>query len=454
MAKKTCYERFVELVLANAQFLNSNELIERGHSQSEIQAFHNYAEFIKILLANYGGSLNDKKEFMRHYAKWCRFGFFHNWEAMKKWAAVIGYPEDKLSRDQFPLPMPMWHLTEEGIDLIKKAEQLGRGEHVVLEYEDQYEEKTACCYPYKRIPYRECGRKDIFVVFSGHQETGTKAVEAVYYYVHRYRQLPEGVIFLGLEDNQNLTEFNPKFEFRKSSEYRMYMRQAIALGLPKDWLRNFLMTPRDTDTSQNIQLLIETLNKYGQDNVNLIFISYPVYQMRVMSEFTFGLAQSKDAPNCYVRIADIAPKKEDGTMREQRFLSYDKPEFQLFDLSLANGVAHLFRERGKTRFALPDYDEYPEEFKPLAPLGLGYSYPNVVHELCGTDETVAAILKIMRTLMLDAHDEGISGQVQDAQQAVLTTQMEHLLWDKGFTDPVLMKKTRLMSEKQFLEVVG
>lgn len=451
---KTCYERFVELVLANSEFLNENELADRGHSQAEIKAFYNYASFIKVLLANYGGTLNQKKEFMRHYAKWCRFGFPHNWEALKKWAGVIGYPEDKLSRDQFPLQMPMWRLTYEEIEIIKKGEQYGRGEHVVLEYEDQYEEKTACCYPYKRIPFRECGRKDIFIVFSGHQETGTKAVEAIYHYVHRYRQLPEGVIFLGLEDNQNLTDFSPKFSFRKSSEYRMYLRQAIALGLPKDWLRKFLMRPRDTDTAQNIQLLIETLNKYGQDNVNLIFISYPVYQMRVMLEFTFGLAQSKEAPNCYVRIADIAPKKEDGTLREKRILSYDQPEFQLLDLSLANCDAHPFREHGKTRFAPPDYDEYPEEFKPLAPLGLGYSYPNVVHELCGTDETVASVLKIMRTLMLDAHDEGISGQAQDAQQAYLTAQMAHLLWSRGFTDPVLMKQTRLMSEEQFLKVVG
>ncbi len=56
--------------------------------------------------------------------------------------------------------------------------------------------------------------------------------------------------------------------------------------------------------------------------------------------------------------------------------------------------------------------------------------------------------------MLDAHDEGISGQAQDAQQAYLTAQMAHLLWSRGFTDPVLMKQTRLMNEEQFLEVVG
>lgn len=450
MEKKTCYEWFVELVLADSQFLNVNELVDRGHSQSEIQAFHNYAEFLKVLLANYGGTLDEKKEFMRHYAKWCRFGFPHNFEALKKWASVIGYPEDKLSRDQFPLQMPMWCLTYEEINLIKKAEEMGRGERVILEYEDRYEEKTACCYPYKRIPYQECGRKDIFVVCSRHPESGLKAVEAVYHYVHRYRQLPEGIIFLGLNYHENLADYKPDYAFRKNSAYRMFLRQAIALGLPKDWLGKFLMKPYDGEI-KDIDLLIETLNKYGLSNVNLIFVSCPSYQMRVMSKYPFGL---DDGPNCYVRIADIRPKREDGSMREQRILSFDKPEFQLLDLALVNCVGKLFLERGKERLALPDYDEYPEEFKSLAPLGLKYSDPQVVCRLCGTDEKVAAVLKIMRSLMLDAHDEGMCGQTQDIQQAYLVANMADLLWQRGFTDPVLMKKTRWMTEEQFLDVVG
>lgn len=451
MAKKTCYEQFVEQVLANSQFLNENELLERGHSQSEVQAFYNYASFMKVLLANYGGTLEEKKEFMRHYAKWCRFGFPHNFEALKKWACVIGYPEDKLSRDQFPVQMPMWRLTSEEIEIIKRAEQMGRGEHVVLEYEDQYEEKTACCYPYKRIPFQECGRKDIFVVCFRHPEAGVKAVEAIYHYVHHYHQLPEGIIFLGLNYHQNLADYKPHYAFRKDSAYRMFLRQAVALGLPKDWLGKFLIKPHDEDKIQDIDLLIETLNKYKLSNVNLIFVSCPVYQMRVMSEYTFGL---DDGPNCYVRIADVHPKLEDGSMKEQRILSFDLPEFQLLDLALVNCVGKLFLGHGKERFALPGYDEYPDEFKPLAPLGLKYADPSIVCELCGTDETVAAVLKIMRTLMLDAHDEGMCGQTQDMQQAFIVSNTANFLWERGLTDPVLMKKTRLMSEEQFLTVIG
>lgn len=453
MAKKTCYEQFVEQVLANSQFLNENELLERGHSQSEVQAFYNYASFMKVLLANYGGTLEEKKEFMRHYAKWCRFGFPHNFEALKKWACVIGYPEDKLSRDQFPVQMPMWRLTNEEIEIIKRAEQMGRGKNVVLRYEDRYEEKTAFCYSYKNIPCQESGRKDIFVVCSRHPESGVKAVEAVYHYVHHYHQLPEGIIFLGLNYHQNLADYKPGYAFRKDSAYRMFLRQAIALGLPKDWLGKFLIKPHDEDKIQDIDLLIETLNQYHQNNVNLIFVSYPSYQMKVMSTFAFGLAQSKEAPNCHVRIADVRPKRGDGTMREQRILSFDKPEFQLLDLSLANSVAKLYREQGQIRFALPGYDEYPDEFKTLAPLGLKYSDPQIVCELCGTNKRVASILKIMRTLMLDAHDEGMCGQTQDMQQAFLIANMANLLWNRGFTDPVLMKETRLMSEEQFLSLI-
>ena len=447
--EKTCYERFVELVLANSPVLNSNELVDRGYSQAEIKAFYNYASFVKVLLSNYGGTLEEKLQFMRHYAKWCRFGFQHNWEALKKWAGVIGYPEEKFSRDQFPMQMPMWRFFDDEIEIIKKAELMGRGERVILEYEDQYEEKTSCCYPYKRIPFQECGRKDIFVVCSRHPESGLKAVEAIYHYAVQYGQLPEGIIFLGLNYHENLAEYKSDYAFRKDSAYRMFLRQAIALGLPKDWLKKFLIKPHD-DEIKDIDLLIETLNTYHQNNVNLIFVSCPSYQMRVMSEYPLGL---DDGPSCYVRIADIPPKREDGPMREQRILSFDKPEFQLLDLALVNCVGKLFIDRGKARLALPDYDEYPEEFKPLAPLGLKYADPSIVCELCGTDEKVAKVLKIMRALMLDAHDEGMCGQFQDIQQAFIVSNTANFLWERGFTNPVLMKQTRLMSEEQFLEVV-
>lgn len=447
---KTVYETLVERVVASKKFANlAKQFVARGHTKQDMDLWAQYAAFIGDVCSCADGSLNQKKEFIRKYVDWCLNG--GDFDKVRAAAAVIGYPCE--SEKRFTLPIPEYRLLPEEIKIIKNAEELGRGQNTALFYRDGYGHKTAYCVPYKSVAAHEGGRKDVLVVFSGHQETGTKAVECFYNYVRHNHCLPDGIMFLGLEDNQNLTEFNPSFVLRKSSEYRMYLRQAIALGVPKGLLKKLLMAPTDTDTAQNIQLTINTLNKYGMDHVNLIFLSYPVYQMRVMSEFAFGLTQSADAPDCYVRIADIAPKTEDGSFEESRYLSYDQPDKQLLDLSLANCVAHLYREHGKSRFALPGYDCYPEEFKALAPLGLGYSYPNVVHELCGTDETVAAVLKIMRTLMLDARDKGLSGEAQDKQQQVLTKLMAEKLCREGFTTPELMKKTRLMNEKQFLAAI-
>ena len=109
----------------------------------------------------------------------------------------------------------------------------------------------------------------------------------------------------------------------------------------------------------------ETLAHYGvREDVNLICVTYPLYQMRVATEFSFGL---QDVANAWVRIADIEPKMfssaaygamvSQGVIAEERIgrrvnenlriFSYDRLDMQLADLTLANGVAHLFREHGK-----------------------------------------------------------------------------------------------------------
>ena len=126
---------------------------------------------------------------------------------------------------------------------------------------------------------------------------------------------------------------------------------------------------------------------------------------------------------------------------------------RLADLTLANGVAHLFREHGKTRFALPNLGSYPAEYKALAPLFLAYSYPNVMAELCGTDETVSAVLKVIRALMLDAYDEGASGKAWDAQQLENTLNMGYKLAAEGLVSPEILVKGRYMEEDKFLKAV-
>lgn len=482
--RTTCYEKIVADLVKNPNaelfYEEYPEFLQRGHTITEADTWLKYANMANYLM-NCSGNINAKKAFARALVAYFANSNEETEKALQKAAEQIELPLDLQN-----LPVELsdiegrsiinYHLLPEEIKIILEAEKLGRGQQgEILAYEDQYGKKAVNSVDYRKIISNVGGRKDIIIIFSGHQQTGTKAAEAIYRYVMINGKLPDGIIFLGLEDNQNLTEFNDKFVIRQKSEYQMYYNELKALGIPKAILDKLLMVPTDTDTMQNIGLLINTLNKYGLDNVNLYFVSYPVYQLRVATEFAFGLTQREDAPDCHLFIADIAPKKfvnfeqafqacMCGDISQEEFnnidfddiriLSYDRPDMQLFDLSLANCVAHLYREHGKTRYAIPGLDNYPEEFKALAPLGLGYSYPNVVNELCGTDEKVAGILKIMRTLMLDEHDCGLSGAEQDIQQQWYIAQMGKKLLNQGLTTKNILKKGYNMTIEEFLEELG
>ncbi len=446
MNQITCYERLAKVIVRNAKYGEKVDFQmsafpgfkKRGHTVQEFKDWQNAIKWVLDVLQRHDGSLNEKKEYCRQ---------------MISSAGLHG--------------VPRYRLYPEEIATILAAEQFGRGDcGEVLRYGD----RNVVSYDYRHIPYREGSRKDILVVFSGAPESGVKAAEAIYHYIRNHKALPYGVMFLGLQDNQNLTEFSPKFKIRKNSEYRMYLRQMLMLGIPKGLLRKLLMSPRDTSTAENIQLIKETLVHYEvSDNVNLICVTYPLYQMRVATELSFGL---KDWDNIWVRIADIEPKRFSSAIEgalackgieesqigrrvteNLRIFSYDRPEAQMADLTLANGVAHLFREQGRTRFTLPNLGEYPQQFKALAPLFLGYSYPNVVNELCGADETVAAVLKIIRTLMIDAYDEGASGAAWDKQQLESTMNMAYRLVAEGLVSPEILLKGRLMEEDEFLAAV-
>ena len=91
--------------------------------------------------------------------------------------------------------------------------------------------------------------------------------------------------------------------------------------------------------------------------------------------------------------------------------------------------------------------------KPLLQLALGYSYKNIPHELCGTNEDVALILKLNRSLMLLQHDKGYSGEVQDRQQMQLAIQTNKNLIAAGFTTQELINQADFLSEKEFYEAL-
>lgn len=481
----TCYEQIIADLVKNPTneifYEDYPEFEQRGHTAAEVQTWLDYAN-MALYLMHCPGSINQKKAFARALVTYHHEKTETAANALQAAAVPL---ELELKPDDLPWQLKNiknkaiinYHLSADETAAILQAERLGRGRQgEILSYEDKYGKKSVISTDCRKIVSNLGGRKDIFVVFSGHQQTGPKAAEAIYRYIAINGKLPDGVIFLGLEDNQNLTEFNDAFVIRQKSEYQMYYNELKALGFPWEWLDQLAMIPTDTDTFQNIGLLVNTLKKYGLDNLNLYFISYPAYQLRVATEFAFGLTAREDAPDCRIFIADIAPKRfADNEQAFQalmcgaismeeynrldyddfRVLSYDKPQMQLLDLSLANCVAHLYREHGKTRYAIPGLVKYPDCFKALAPLGLGYSYPNVVNELCGTDEKIAGILKIMRTLMLDAHDTGLSGISQDAQQQWYVAQTGRKLVAQKLTTPNILKDGYTMTVKEFLdEILG
>ena len=446
MNTTTCYQKLVEAVIEGThrevsfEFDNFPGFAARGHSEKEFRDWVKCIRWVWDNLKNNPASLNQVKELCR------------------RTVSCAGLET-----------VPRYRLRQEELEVIAVAERFGRGHtgRVLV-----YGNKDVVSYDYRHVPRHEGGRRDILVVFSGAPESAVKAAEAVYRYIRAHKALPDGVMFLGLQDNQNMTEFCPQFKIRKNSEYRMYLRQMLLLGIPKGLLRKLLMTPKDTSTAENIELIKETLLQHHvKDAVNLICVPYPLYQMRVATELSFGLQSVDDV---WVRIADIEPKKwssamqgvqsSGGMIAEQypgryvnenlRVFSYDKLEMQLADLTLANCVAHLFREHGKQRFALPDLGCYPDKFKVLAPLFLSYSYPNVMKELCGTDEQVSAVLKIVRTLMLDAYDEGAGGAAWDKQQLESTLNAAYKLVAEGLVSPEILVRGRWMEEQQFLDAVA
>lgn len=60
-------------------------------------------------------------------------------------------------------------------------------------------------------------------------------------------------------------------------------------------------------------------------------------------------------------------------------------------------MAHPYRVSAGGRFD-SKLGKYPDEFKPLLPISMVYSYPNVAHELAGTELEVAAVMKILRAM--------------------------------------------------------
>jgi len=284
-------------------------------------------------------------------------------------------------------------LTPAEKQLVLKAEDMGRIKDKEVVSYDGYDRKIVGA-DYLELPKNT----DALVIFSGHPGSGAAAVEAWYNH-YKKTGTPKKLVFLGLHDNQGNTNFNNTgLKFNVKSEVEMYIRFFKELGVPKSFIKECLVTPKDISTADNIEMLAEIRNKFfpHDKDVNFAMFGYPAYQKRIASEFAYGFQRLEKEGK--VRGTNfIIPDVPVSQREEDRYLSYDNLNGIAQDIIVGNCMAHPYRVQAGGRFD-SKLGAYPEQLKPLLPISLVYSYPNVANELAGTDVKVASVLKIHRAM--------------------------------------------------------
>lgn len=285
---------------------------------------------------------------------------------------------------------------------------------------------------------------DAFVIFSGHPGSAEPAVEAWFEDVRRTRK-PKKLIFLGLYDNQGNTDFsNSNLRYNTGSEVEMYVRYCRDAGIPEKVIQECLVTPKDTSTEENTALLAKIRNKYFDKNkeVRFAMFGYPAYQKRIASEFAYQFQkmenEGKVAPTNFVMPITKPEKNAD-----YRYLSYDNLNGIAQDIIVGNCLAHPYRVGAGGRFD-SKLGAYPEELKPLLPISLVYSYPNVANELAGTDIKVATMMKLLRAVQHKTYRWEDAGRV-DASMRYNNLHLRRRLAKKGLLSVSLLKHRKLFS---------
>lgn len=467
---RPCYVQVVADLAKGLKDVSYPEFAARKHPAEDEMIWKLYAQ-MAIEINRLQGHPNVKKEYARQMIEFIRHPGAESYKPLLNLGAKLGveHPALQITQEMAEAArykIPNYHLTEREENVILEAEEYGRGKPgLLLEYDSKFGKKQVVSINYRQIPANQNNRIDVVLVYSGHQQTAHKAVELMYRYLKNNSHFPDYVFNIGFEDNQNMTDFNPSFKYRKRSEADTYANEEVAMGLPESYIRKLWLNPTDTDTWQNIKVVASLKRRFGIEKCNLIIVGYPVYQLRTATEFAWGLEHSEDAPDCNIIIADIPPKKKGmATMSEAagkdydeyRVLSYDQPLYQLGDLSLANCCAHIhLRIEGKDqiRYKFPWLGEYPEAFKELAVMFMAYSYPNVTRDLCGDDEEVAGAMKILRYLQLCEYDKGMSGKAMDEQEDWYIKQTINMLQREGLTGKGLIDDTRYMDKQEAEEAI-
>lgn len=291
---------------------------------------------------------------------------------------------------------------------------------------------------------------DAFVIFSGHPGAAEPAIEAWFEDVKRTGK-PKKLIFLGLYDNQGNTDFsNANLKYNTGSEVEMYVRYCRDAGIPDSIINECLVTPKDTSTEENTALLAEIRDKYfdTQKDVNFAMFGYPAYQKRIASEFAYQFQKmeydGKVAPTNF-----IMPVVKTEKNASYRYLSYDNLEGIAQDIIVGNCLAHPYRISAGGRFD-SKLGEYPEELKPLLPISLVYSYPNVAKELAGTDMKVATMMKLLRAVQHQTYGWENSKAVDNTMQ-YNNLHLKRRLAKKGLMAVGLMKFGKYFSKEMLPE---
>lgn len=346
------------------------------------------------------------KDFKQYRTKWAERGYTQ--DDFKQYVEDIKYAVELTEQPEFNVvraantakeyvknrkDIVTFRLTDEEKKIVLEAEDLGRIKNGEVVTYTGYDRQI------KGIDYLDIPKEvDAFVIFSGHPGSGAAAVEA-WYNDFKKNKTPKKLIFLGLHDNQGNTNFSDNhLQFNVKSEVEMYVRFFKACGVHKKFVKECLVTPKDISTADNIELLAEIRNKFFDKNkdVNFVMFGYPAYQKRVASEFAFGFQKMEDdgtvaGTNFFIPDVPVSQNEKD------RYLSYDNLNGIAQDIIIGNCLAHPYRVYAGGRFD-SELGEYPNKFKPLLPVSMVYSYPNVAHELAGTEVKQAAVMKILRAM--------------------------------------------------------
>lgn len=357
---------------------------------------------------------------------------------------------DEFSTNQMALrntPTLHYKLSEKQKEWAKKSIEAGRyrpkkGEE--LSYKDKFtgEEKVVASHSYKNLPRNT----DALVVFSGHNDTANKAVEAYLSCYKNHRKLPK-LFFLGLVDHQNNTAFgNDEYKFRVDSEAEMYRRMFKAHGIPSELVDECIVTPNDVTTAQNGELLKTCIDKYLGDKANVALIGYAAYEQRMAAEFPKLLKDSNKDINFI--IADVLESKD-------KLHAVENLEGEAKHITSGGNQANLVRAYGeyeddnaqRLNNAVSERGLNYQE-KTLLLTGTGHGWPNHITENVTMENKTAMLRWVMNKIDLTSRDEA-DPKVQDKQIELSVLKSKKKLVVLGLL-PEEVAKSQNLSKDEFL----